>query len=180
VRVHTTDAIINIQVTHKGIYMQLWLSMICILVYHLVTQLCLKSDYFEWQFDGMHGFMVGVANGKSETRRDAETLVWKSEPETMSTKIRARDAKNTYMQKRDSKTQHKGFRDFEIGRKFAETQDFQRTIRHPSQRHLHATLTFNDMHPCISLSYTVMPQEWLLRVTIWRHGFMRESQRSLL
>ena len=49
----------------------------------------------------------------------------------MSTKIRQRDAKNTYMQNRDPETQHKGFRDFEIQRKFAETQDFQKTICHP-------------------------------------------------
>ena len=35
------------------------------------------------------------------------------------------------MQKRDSETRHKGFRDFEIGRKFAETKDFQRPFRHP-------------------------------------------------
>ena len=49
----------------------------------------------------------------------------------MSTKIRDPDAKNAEMQKRDSETHHKGFRDFEIGRKFAETQDFQKTIRHP-------------------------------------------------
>ena len=70
--------------------------------------------------------MVGVANGKI---RDP------------SLKIRARDDEHKNprprrekysKQKRDSETQHKGFRDFEIGRKFAETQDFQKNIRHPS------------------------------------------------
>ena len=44
------------------------------------------------------------------------------------------------MQKRDSETHHKGFRDFEIGRKFAETQDFQKTIRHPFYKSIEAQI----------------------------------------
>ena len=62
----------------------------------------------------------------------AETLIWKSEPETMSTKIRDRDAKKyMHAKTRFRDSAQKVFRDFEIGWKFAETQDFRKTIRHP-------------------------------------------------